>query len=418
MFNKVKLKLIIINITVVGVILLIFFSSIYLLMKQNTQRQSEQLLRSLSIEVRRSSVRAISPSQKGYMGNLYYPDGFFYVRYSSDGSLIDRSTVLPVLEEELNSKLGEIFQHDSDKGLIKLKSDTFRFLKSFSPDFRNVTVVFINIRPERETLGRLGTTLLSIGMAGLVIVFVSSLFLAERALIPIKKSWERQKSFVADASHELRSPLAVMQTNLELVMGNKEETVESQAKWLENIQTENVRMTKLVNDLLLLARADSDQQLMDKSLFPLHKIVRDAVALYEPLAAKKSIQLKIKQLDEIEFHGDESRVKQLAVILIDNAIKYTPSGGNAAVSLIENDNYIELLVADTGEGISSEHLDKIFERFYRVDKARSRDSGGIGLGLAIADWIVTEHKGSISVTSTPDKGTTFKVQLPKTLLSF
>ena len=412
MFNKVKLKLIVINIVVVGIILLFFFPSIYILMKQNTQRQSEQQLRTFAIDVRRMGVRSLLPSQARYMGDLYFMGDYYYVKYGLDGSIIDKSTNLPVSAEELNTMQNAIFKQDSDTGLVKLKSDTFRFLKSFPPNLRYVTVVFLNIRPEKEMLGRLGTSLVSIGLVGLVVVFVSSLFLADRALIPIKKSWERQKSFVADASHELRSPLAVMQTSLELVMGNKEETVESQTKWLENIQTENGRMTKLVNDLLLLARVDSDQQLMDKSIFALHETVKDAVLSYEPVAAKKNIQLELKLEDEINFFGDENRIKQLAVILIDNAIKYTPSGGYAAVSLKKQDNHIELLVSDTGEGIDSAQLDRIFERFYRIDKARSRDNGGTGLGLSIADWIVKEHKGSISVTSAPGNGSTFKVQLP------
>jgi signal transduction histidine kinase len=124
------------------------------------------------------------------------------------------------------------------------------------------------------------------------------------------------------------------------------------------------------------------------------------------------IQLELKQADEIEFFGDESKLKQLTLILIDNAVKYTPPGGHAAVGLIKQDSHMALLVTDTGDGIESEHIDKIFERFYRVDKARSRDDGGTGLGLAIADWIVRVHKGTISVSSTPGKGSTFNVQLP------
>jgi len=411
MFKKVKLKLTIINITVVGIVLLLFFSVIFLSMKQNTQIQSEQLLRSVAVTVgsRRADQHPNQPFQMKHWGNL------FYVTYDSYGKLIDQSAELPVSTEELDTLLNKVFQQSSDKGLINLGSDTFRFLINSSPNKREISVVFISTQPEKETLRRLGTILISIGLAGLAVVFLSSLFLADRALIPIKKSWERQKSFVADASHELRSPLTVMQTNLELVMGNKEETVESQEKWLENIRIENKRMTKLVNDLLLLARADSDQQLMEKAYFPLNEIVKEAVELFKPIAERKNIKLELEHVEDINFFGDESRLKQLIVILIDNALKYTPPGGQAAVSLKKHDSHVELFVTDTGEGIEKEHLNKIFERFYRVDKARSRESGGTGLGLSIAAWIVKEHKGSISVISTPDKGSTFKVQLPAIL---
>ncbi len=406
MFKRVKLQLIMINISVVGIILLVFLSGIYILMKENTERQSKQLLYSVASEARKFNQRRNIPPLMRHWGNV------FYVRYNSAGEMIGQSGELPVTSDELNTMLNKVFPQENNLGLIKLGADTFRYFRSFPPDLRDVTIVFLSTRSEEETLSRLGTILISIGLAGLILVFFSSLFLADKALIPIKKSWDRQKRFVADASHELRSPLTVMQTSLELVMGNRDETVESQYKWLENIQTENRRMTKLVNDLLLLARADSDQQMIQKSLFPLHETIRSVVESYESVAAKKSIHLELKQADEADFFGDENRLKQLTVILIDNAIKYTSSGGSATVSLKKLDNHIELLVSDTGEGIDTEHLDKIFERFYRADKARSRESGGTGLGLSIAKWIVKEHKGTISVSSKPGEGSTFKVLLP------
>jgi signal transduction histidine kinase len=271
------------------------------------------------------------------------------------------------------------------------------------------------MQSEYETLARLRIIIVFTGLAGLCVVFVSSLFLADRALIPIKKSWDRQKSFVADASHELRSPLAVIETNLELVLDNGDETVESQMKWLENIQTENRRMSKLVSDLLFLARADSDQQMFEKRFFPLNEALMEAVISMQPLANKKNITLQSHINPVQEYFGDEARIKQLAVILIDNAIKYTQPDGYVQVDLNQHDNYFEIIVADNGEGMAKEHLDKIFERFYRVDKARSREGGGTGLGLSIADWIVNGHRGSIAVSSTPGKGSTFKVTLPNIL---
>jgi two-component system, OmpR family, sensor histidine kinase CiaH len=409
MFKKVRLQLTLINIAVVGVILLIFLSGIYILMQQNTERQSEQLLHAIASDLRRPqrSKNQGSPVMKS--------NSSFYIRYDADGNVIDESEVMPIIQSELESLIEAAMKNNHELDIIKLGTVSYRYYRNFSPDLRSVTIVFENIQQERETLIRLSTILIIIGLGGLIIVFISSLFLAGRALIPIKKSWEKQQSFVADASHELRSPLAVMQTSLELVLGNKEETVESQSKWLENIQAENKRMTKLVNDLLFLARADSNQQTIERAVFPMNKVIQEVVDTFGPLATKKSIQLGVEIKDEVEYFGDENRLKQLAVILLDNAIKYTPVGGRTKVTLRQIDNHIELNVMDTGEGITNEHLDKIFDRFYRVDKARSRDSGGTGLGLSIANWIVKEHKGTISVSSVPGKGSTFKVLLPKVL---
>lgn len=410
MFRSVRLKLTIINISVVGVILLVFLSGIYILMKQDLMRQSEQVMHSVAVESRFRPPRRFPALARNWAN-------CFYVRIDKNGGLQEASMNIPITEEEQTILLQSLLsQPGESEGIARSGDESFRFLKTTSPGDKDViTVVFMNTQPERETLARLKTVLIGIGLGGIIIVFVSSLFLAGRALIPIKKSWERQKSFVADASHELRSPLAVIETNLELVLGNGEETVESQKKWLSNILAENRRMSKLVNDLLFLARADSNQEMFEKRFFPLRDILMEAVISLQPLASKKNIALKADINQSQDFFGDEARIKQLAVILIDNAIKYTPQGGFVQVGLGIHESSVEITVTDNGEGIAKEHLDKIFERFYRVDKARSRESGGTGLGLSIADWVVKGHRGSITVASMPGKGTTFKIALPKIL---
>lgn len=409
MFKSVRLKLTFINISVVGIILLVFLSGIYILMKQDLVRQSDQIMRAVSGESHFRPPRRFPALTRNWAN-------CFYIRIDDNGKTLDASENIPLTEEEQNSLIQIAVSQSGEKGLVKSTQETFRFQKSTSPENKDgSTFVFMNIQQENATLTRLKTVLIMIGLAGIIVVFICSLFLADRALIPIKKSWERQKNFVADASHELRSPLAVIETNLDLVLGNGTESVESQQKWLENIQAENRRMSKLVSDLLLLARADSDQQMFEKRFFPLHTVLTEAVTSMQTLADKKNLLLE-SEIEEVhEFFGDETRIKQLAVILIDNAIKYTPAGGAVRVGLKLCENSIEITVADNGEGMEKEHLDKIFERFYRVDKARSRDSGGTGLGLSIADWIVKGHRGSINVSSAPGKGSTFKVTLPKVL---
>lgn len=408
MFKSVRLKLTLINITVVGIILLTFSSGIYILMKQNSAQQSVQLMYSVAAEIRFRPPFRFPPSNKRWAN-------CFYVRIDEGGKVTEASANSPLSETELQELVGMTVLSGEESGAVKTSFDSYRFLRSAPPQRHEQTVIFLSMQTEYDTLARLRAILFFTGLAGVFVVFVSSLFLADRALIPIKKSWERQKNFVADASHELRSPLAVIETNLELVLGNGDETVEDQNKWLGNIQTENRRMSKLVSDLLFLARADSDQQMFEKRFFPINDVLMEAVILMQPLADKKKIGLSanIKQVQD--FYGDEARIKQLAVILIDNAIKYTHEGGAVRVGLDFRDNQFEITVADNGEGIAKEHLDKIFERFYRVDKARSREGGGTGLGLSIAEWIVKSHRGSIGVSSAQGKGSTFKVLLPKAL---
>jgi len=194
--------------------------------------------------------------------------------------------------------------------------------------------------------------------------------------------------------------------------GNPEETVASQSKWLDYSLLETERMSKLVGDLLFLARADSQQQTLEITQFSLDTALHEVIESFKPLAETSGILLESSLTSEITFMGDAFRIKQLLIILIDNAIKYTPSGGQVTVGLQNRDTSVEITVSDNGEGIEPEHLAKIFERFYRVDKARSQQKEGTGLGLAIAEWIIQSHHGQVKVSSSPGEGTTFVISLP------
>jgi len=249
-----------------------------------------------------------------------------------------------------------------------------------------------------------------------VSVYVGSLILSKAAIRPIQAAWQKQLDFTADASHELRTPLAVIQTNFELVMDSPKETVESQMKWLKNIEAENKRMAKLVDDLLTLSRADTDRQTLEKETFMLDEAVAEAAAPFEPIASEKNIELAISADGRIAFYGDRRRIKQLVVILLDNALNYTDSGA-VAVALSQEEKGVILTVSDTGHGIEIEHISKIFDRFYRVEKTRNLHRDGSGLGLSIAKWIVEEHSGAICVTSTIGKETILMVRLPRLPIS-
>ena len=245
----------------------------------------------------------------------------------------------------------------------------------------------------------------------ITMVYIGSHILSKLAIRPIQASWQKQLDFTADASHELRTPITVIQTNLDLVMDSPEETVESQMKWLKNIEAENMRMAKLVEDLLTLSRADTDQPMLEKEIFMLDEAITETILSFEPVASEKNIELNIVVNNQIAYHGDRKRIKQLIVILLDNALHYTDSG-TVAVDLIRDEKEIIITVSDTGHGIEAEHLNKIFNRFYRVSKTKTLNQDGAGLGLSIAKWIAKEHGGQIQATSTVGVGTSFVVHLP------
>ena len=218
--------------------------------------------------------------------------------------------------------------------------------------------------------------------------------------------FQSQKHFVANASHELRGPLTVIRGNLDLLKRKFSE--EDRRESLRAIETEAIRMARVTNDLLTLAELESGQ-LEKQEMVMLKDILREEFERSQHLA--RNHKLAIGRQDNLKIRGDTQRLKQLLGNLVDNAIRYTPEGGTITVSLFRDGEWARLEVADTGIGIVPEHLPHIFDRFYRVDKARSRVSGGSGLGLAIVKGIAEQHGGKVTVTSKPGKDSIFTVWL-------
>jgi len=222
----------------------------------------------------------------------------------------------------------------------------------------------------------------------------------------LDKVFQLQKDFIADASHELRSPLTVIRGNLDLLKRNLSE--KDRAESLQAIEAETRRMSEIVNDLLFLAEVESSSLVRQESV-PLREIVLGEVERFAPLDNKH--QLVTGQLEDLSARGDSQHLRRMLGNLIDNAIKYTPRGGSITVSLYRDGGWAKLEVSDTGIGIAPQHLEHMFERFYQVDKAKSRASGGTGLGLAIVRSIAEQHGGKVTVSSEPGKGSTFTVRL-------
>lgn len=261
-------------------------------------------------------------------------------------------------------------------------------------------------------LDSLKTISLTTGIISILLAIMISFVLANKALRPVREAWEKQQMFIADASHELRTPLAVLSTNLDAVLDSPEEKVSEQSEWLGNMKNEIDRMSKLVNDLLFLSRMDAKSDALKPEAFLLSDLADKVVGSFHAVAAERSLTLKPDIQAGVTINGIESRIHQLIVILVDNAMKNTLSNGKITVSLSTSHNRAALDISDTGVGISEQHLPHIFDRFYRTDAARTSEEGGSGLGLAIARQIVREHKGEITVQSKVGVGTTFTVMLP------
>ncbi|MFQ6089944.1 MAG: sensor histidine kinase [Candidatus Bipolaricaulia bacterium] len=228
----------------------------------------------------------------------------------------------------------------------------------------------------------------------------------------LERSFQRERRFTADVSHELRTPLTIIKGTAEVALRGGAKGPGEYREALQSIQSEADRMTKITRSLLTLARADAGQQRLEVGKVDLAGLVKEAQEKFAPLAERKGSTLEAKIALHLEIEGDEERLKQLLSNLVENALKYTQSGDRIELALEREGPWAKLTVADTGIGIPEEDLPHIFERFYRVDRARSREEGGAGLGLAIAKWIVEAHGGRIEVQSQPGQETIFTVRLP------
>ncbi|HAX85825.1 MAG TPA: two-component sensor histidine kinase [Cyanobacteria bacterium UBA11370] len=263
---------------------------------------------------------------------------------------------------------------------------------------------------QNQLLWGLGTG----GIIALGLVSLGGLWLTQKAVEPVEKSFKQLKQFTADASHELRSPLTAIKASVEVMRNHPERIHPKDAKKLAAIASATAQMSHLAEDLLFLARTDATvlTSMGEQIPIPLNKVLQDLLELLEPFAQDKEINLESELLTNISVMGNEIQLTRLFANLLENAIQYTLPGGTVMVILSKQNRFAIVNVKDTGIGIEREHLPLVFDRFWRADKARSRREGGTGLGLAIAQAIAQRHGGKITVTSKVGVGSCFQVRLP------
>lgn len=268
-----------------------------------------------------------------------------------------------------------------------------------------------SLRLVDRQLETLRTVFLVGGGAGLALSLISGFWLAGRTLRPIRQALESQRQFVSDASHELRTPIAVAKANAALLLADPESSIETHIDQAEAVATELDHLSVLVGDLTTLARADEGRAALLFETVDLGELTGEVTRDMGALADVLGVALRCVT-QPVRVRGDRARLRQLVVILLDNSLKYADQGGNVYVRCAPEGSRAELTVTDDGAGISPQDQKRIFQRFYRADSERTRARGGTGLGLAIGKWIVEAHGGRIVVESQPGQGTTFRVRLP------
>lgn len=289
-------------------------------------------------------------------------------------------------DDEIKAYANIVLTKGKEKGFLE------GLLYAVSDTSYGKAIVFIDNRIAEENIRTLIIYSIIVGIIGLIILFIISIYLSRWIVKPVEEAFEKQKRFISDASHELKTPLTVIRANTDIL-----ETDIGDNKWLKYINLEVGLMDNLVNKLLILAKVESGDDRSSYENIDFSKSVRGAAMPFESVAFEKGMNLNIDVETGIQLYGDRYAINQLVAILVDNAIKHTEENGTIEVKAKSNRGSKILEVSNTGAPIPEEDRERIFERFYRGDKSRNRSSRRYGLGLAIAKIIVEQHKGNITV---------------------
>ena len=399
MLKRLRIKFVCITMAIVTLTLCLIFGFVYQFTQHNLERESIQMMETISSLPSQLSAPNKPPRE------VRLP--YFVIQISEEGLPTDWEGGYYDLTDEafLKDIANTAIASGERIGIIEEYNLRF-YIEETSRDHR---IIFSDISSERHTLNNLIRTCAVIGSASFLVFLGISLLLARWAVKPVEKAWDQQRQFVADASHELKTPLTVILTNAELL---QEPGIREDEKQQSSISILHMarRMRELVESLLNLARVDNGIDKSQMERLELSQLVSDAALPFEPVFFERGLGLDCQIEPGIFIQGVASRLQQVEEILLDNALKYSLPGSTVQVSLKRLRNVCQLAVASHGEPIEPEDLKKIFERFYRADKVRTANHS-YGLGLAIAQAIVQEHRGKIWAESKADVNTFF-VELP------
>ena len=400
MLKRLRLKFIFVNMVIVTIMLAVIFGLVLHFTSWNLEQESVRMMQAIAMD----PFRLGRPGEQSEAVRLPY----FILQVGHKGELeASGGGYYDLSDEEF---LRELIDAASSTGKYTgvLRAYNLRFCRMGTPGGQRL--VFADMSSEQHILYSLMKSCALIGGVSFLAFLLISLLLSRWAVWPVAKAWAQQRQFVADASHELKTPLTVILTNAEL-LNDPDYGEEAKQQSARSILAMSGRMRELVEQLLSLARIDSGAAQADRTRVDLSKVVSDAVLPFEPLFFEKVVELTCQVESGLTVKGSEAHLRQVVDILLDNAQKYAASPGKAEVTLLRQGKGCCLLrVADQGEAIPKEDLKNIFKRFYRADKARTT-SHSYGLGLAIASGIVEAHHGKIWAESAGGVNT-FYVKLP------
>ncbi len=388
MIKKLRIKFVIINMSIVTIMLCVIFGLIFHFTKADLEQESINMMQNIAGR----PFQLVIPNELGEDVRLPY----FVIQIGVRGEMISRGGgYYDLSDDEFLGDLVEVI-YTSPKTFGVIKEYKLRYYRVDTPMSRYL--VFADITSELATLDNLVKSSFIIGGISFLTFLGISILLSKWAVEPVELAWKEQRQFVADASHELKTPLTVIMTNAELAQ-SPEYDDEKKQRFIGSILTMSRQMRGLIERMLELARVDSSETKANMRVVNFSKLVSDSLLPFEPVFFEKGLELKAEIDENIRVEGEEPELRQVLDVLLDNAQKYSKERGTTWVTLKKQGKGRCLLtVANEGKGISPEEAQNIFKRFYRGDQARSR-TGSFGLGLSIAEAIVTRHRGKVWVES-------------------
>jgi len=421
MFKKLRKSFVLLNMVIISIMMIVAFTVIYFSMYQNTMANNKD-------KVSRLPIGAIRVVQGNQSEGTIFSGGVLPSDYSLSFNLIlNRNKQIVKINSYVDMPI-EIYQTaainaiDSKKeyGTMKLDGRIWMFHIKKNEQFmqnnngnifdpiNSYIINYLDITESATNLNSLLFTFIIVGALMLFIIYMISVYFAKKSVKRIEEAWNKQKQFIADASHEFKTPIAVIEANTDALL--LEEKKKSK-KWIDYIKIETNRMNKLVTDLLYLAKTEDMDIEFENIPFNVSETLNEVILSMEAIIYEKKINLTQNIEENLLYKGDSSKLSQVMIILLDNAIKYTNESGQIKISLRRIDKNIEFSIENTGEGITKEDLTKVFDRFYRADTARTGTNNSYGLGLSIAKVVIERMNGKISVESISGKTTKFTIIL-------
>ena len=424
MYYSLRSRLLLYYLIVMAAILGIFGSGVYVVFRRNLYKQLDKKLVTLAqsatpsfAAVRDRGSKYLNQVEEVPWRDIFNRDQQSLEWFDENKQLLGRKGLIKL---GVPPEVGTTFIKHPEKGKEFRTHTLSMFIRRNGEAGPPTLVGFIRATQSSEEIEAAESELFWIfiigGMLTLILIGLGGFWLTTKAIEPIEASFLQLKQFTADASHELRSPLTAIKASVDIMRTHPERVHPKDVKKLEAIAGATIQMNEMLGDLLFLARADADSDLPvnERKLTPvlLNQILQNCFVLLEPLANEKKIVFQSKFRDEIKVLGDIAQLSRLFSNLLENALQYTPKEGRVSLDLYRQNRFAVISVRDTGIGIAPDQIDKVFDRFWRADKARTRREGGTGLGLAISEAIVKRHGGKISVTSELNIGTCFLVRIP------